>query len=390
MQVATCEGVVFLMSKVISKVRCYSPSLKNTPSGNVNHLHYIARRNMAISNEKGVSTFGDIESIDVESAHLKEIAEHIGKKSTNKTNVYRGIISLKEESALHLGYDKQAEWKDLMNRRVYDIANTLGIPTPNVEWVAVVHLKKGNPHLHYMVWDKRQEINDYFISIQKQTKIRELLTKDIFNEELLKYYNLQNDTKNTFRNKALALEIKAFDKSNCIGKLAYTNIPNKVITDLYKRFNEVKQRLPKSGRLTYAFMPDDVKLKINEFMQILKDSNIDLQNECAKYIQTSSSIGAMYGDGSKKYYEKKAIQELDKLLGNQFLNAVKMLNLEQFENKTLVNNLVQEMFRFLSILNESNEAKYNLYKNYKGEMSKQAKRDFAINKANSSNMNWEQ
>ena len=376
------------MSKVISKVRCYSPSLKNTPLGNINHLYYIARRNMAIQNEKGVSTFGEIQGLDVESAHLKEIAEHIGKKSANKTNVYRGIISLKEEPALQLGYDKQEEWKELMNRRVYDIANTLGIPTANVEWVAVVHLKKGNPHLHYMVWDKRQEINDYFISIQKQCKIKELLTKDIFNEELQQYYNLQNDTKNNLRNKALALEIKAFDKSNCIGKLAYTNIPNKVIIDLIKRFNEVKQRLPKSGRLTYQFMPDDVKLKIKEFMEIIKNNNVDLQNECDKYIQTSSSIGAMYGDSSKKYYEKKANQELDKLLGNQFLYAVKMLNLEQLEKRTLVNNLVQDIFRFLSILNESNEAKLHLYKNYKGEMSKQAKRDYAINKANSSNMNW--
>lgn len=343
---------------------------------------------MAIHNEKGVATFGDIEGIDVESAHLKEIAEHIGKKSANKTNVYRGIISLKEDSALQLGYDKQEEWKDLMNRRVYDIANTLGITTTNVEWVAVVHLKKGNPHLHYMVWDKQQEINDYFISVQKQCKIRELLTKDIFNEELQQYYNLQNDTKSTLKNKMLALEIKAFDKSNCIGKLAYTNIPNKTIIDLIKRFKEIKNLLPDTGRLNYQFMPDEIKAKINEFMQILKNNNIDLKNECDKYIQTSASIGAMYGEGSKKYYEKKAIKDLEKILGNQFLYAVKMLNLELLEKKTLVNNLLQDMFRFLSILNESNEAKLNLYNNYKGEMSKQAKRDFAINKANSSNMEW--
>lgn len=378
------------MSKVISKVRCYNPSYSNTPQGNKNHLYYIARRNMAIVNEKGVPTFGEIEGLDVENALLKDIAKEIGQKSNNRTNIYRGIISLRENEALELGYDKQEEWKKLMERRIYDIGKELDIPPLNCQWVAVVHLKKGNPHLHYMLWDKSQKINNYFITSKQQCKIRELLTKDIFNDELQKYYDIQDEIKRTLRDKAISLEMKAFDNHNCIGKLAYINMSNTLTKQLSNKYKGIKDHIPKEGRLNYSFMPDDVKQRINEFTKIFIENNIDFKNEYNSYIETAGKIGNMYGDSSKKYYEKKAKKELDKILGNQLLNSIKMLKNEQLQEKQLVRNIFQEMFRFLSILNESNEAKLDLYTNYKGEMSKQAKRDFAKKKANASSIDWEQ
>lgn len=92
----------------------------------------------------------------------------------------------------------------------------------------------------------------------------------------------------------------------------------------------------------------------------------------------------------KKYYENKAKKELNTILGNQLLNSIKMINYEKKQKKIIAKNLLQELFRFLSILNDSNEAKLNLYSNYRGEMSKQAKKDFARSKSNASSINWEQ
>ncbi len=378
------------MSKVISKVRCYNPSFSRTPKGNASHLYYIANRKMAIRNEKGISTFGEIEGINVEDVKPKEIAKEIRKKSKNKTNIYRGMISLRTKEALELGFDKQEEWKELMQRRVYDIAKKLGIPPLNTQWVGVVHLKKSNIHLHYILWDKAQTINDYFIPTKKQDELRELLIKDIFDDELKQYYEIQDEIRGTLRDEAIALEMKAFDNNNCIGKVAYINVSNSVIKELMNKFREIKSQIPKDGRLSYAFMPDDVKKKINEFTKIFIENNTDFKNEYDKYIETAGKIGSMYGDSSKKYYEEKAKKELDKILGNQLLNSIKILKNEQLQERLLVRNILQEMFRFLSILNESDEAKLNLYSNYKGEMSKQAKKDFAKNKANASSINWEQ
>lgn len=239
-----------------------------------------------------------------------------------------------------------------------------------------------------MLWDKNQKINDYFISVTKQNRIRELLTKDIFDEELQQYYSLINKAKNTLRNNAIAMEIKAFDKNNCIGKLAYINFSESVIKDLVKRFKELKNIIPKTGSLKYSYMSKEIKKKINEFIKIYIDNNVDFKNEYDKYIENSGKIGAMYGDNSKKYYEKKAKKELEKILGNQFLNAIKMINTEELQEKRFVTNLMQELFRTLSILTESNQSKYSLFTEYKGEMSKQAKKDFARNKANASSIDW--
>lgn len=376
------------MSNVISKVRCYNPSKSDTASGNKNHLNYIARRNMAIPNEKGVTTFGSISNLDVKTEKLSTIRAYIGDKSLQKTNIYRGIISLKESDALNLGYDKQEMWEDLLRRKAPEIAKILGIPPLNAEWVGVVHLKKGNPHLHYMLWDKDQKINNYYISVTKQNRIRELLTKDIFDEELQEYYSLMNKAKNTLRNNTMALEIKAFDKSTCIGKLAYINFSKNTLKDLVNKFNEIKSILPKTGALKYAYMPDNAKTKINEFIKIYIDNNVDFKNEYDTYIETAIKIGAMYGEKNKKYYEKKAKKELENILGNQFLNAIKMIKVEEMQEQKFVINLMQELFRTLSILTENNQAKYSLFSEHKGEMSKQAKKDFAKNKANASSIDW--
>lgn len=377
------------MSKVISKVRCYNPSFKDTPSGNRNHLYYIARRNMALQNEKGVATFGEIEGIDVANANLTDIGKEIVKKSKKRTNIYRGIISLRENEALELGYDKQENWKELMQRKVYDIAKILNIPFLNVQYVGVVHLKKGNPHLHYMLWDKNQGVNSYFITTKQQCEIRELLIKDIFEDELQKYYDMQDKTKSEFRNRAVAMEIKAFDKRNCVGKLAYIDYDKIQINEMIKRFKDIKRSISSEGRLAYKLMPKDIKIKIDEFVKLFLDLNVDLKREYDSYIETSGKIGKLYGENSKNYYEKKAKKELDIILGNQLLNSIKMINYEKRQEKRIAGTLLQEMFRFLSILNESNGAKLNLYTNYKNEMSKQAKKDFIHNKANASSINWE-
>lgn len=377
------------MSKVISKIRCYNPSFKDTPSGNRNHLYYIARRNMALQNEKGVATFGEIEGIDVANASLTDIGKEIIKKSSKRTNIYRGIISLRENEALELGYDKQETWKELMQRKVYDIAKILNIPFLNVQYVGVVHLKKGNPHLHYMLWDKNQGVNSYFITTKQQCEIRELLTKDIFEDELQMYYDMQDKTKSEFRNKAVAMEIKAFDKMSCVGKLAYIDYDKIQINEMIKRFKDIKRSISSEGRLAYKLMPKEIKVKIDEFVKLFLDFNVDLKREYASYIETSGKIGKFYGEDSKNYYEKKAKKELDIILGNQLLNSIKMINYEERQEKRIAGTLLQEMFRFLSILNESNEAKLNLYTNYKNEMSKQAKKDLIHNKANASSINWE-
>lgn len=208
------------MSKVISKVRCYNPNQSDTTKGNINHLFYIARRKMALANENCITTFGVVEGVEVERVSVQKLAKIVGEKSDSKTNIYRGMISLKESDALELGFDKQVEWKEMMERNIYDIAKTLGIPPLNSQWIGAVHWKKNNPHIHYILWDKAQQINDCYISTKQQIAIKNLVTKDIFEGELKKYYEIQDEVKKKLKDKKVELEFKAFNIKNCTGKIA--------------------------------------------------------------------------------------------------------------------------------------------------------------------------
>ena len=377
------------MSKVVSKIRCYNPSQKNSISGNLNHLSYISGRNMAMFNEKGIATIGDVENIVVNETRAEELKQYLYKIATSKTNIYRGIISIREYDALELGYDKQNTWNDMMKRNIYDIGKKLNLSITGMEWLGVVHIKKGNPHIHYMIWDKNQKINRYFINTYKQDEIRKLLIKDIFSNELSMYYEELNNSKKTLRDKAISIEIKAFDNSKCLGKIAYINkLSDKEINNLLEKFKDIKNNLPKTGALKYSYMTSELKQKINGFIYNLLECNFELKNEYLKYIETSKKIGSLYGESEKKSLEKKAKEKLENILGNQVLTCIKQLNIEQFKKQVIIEGIIQNLFRTLSIIVESNEAKHELYKNYRGEMSKQAKRDYAKNKCNSSNIEW--
>ena len=69
-----------MSARVITKLRCYSPSLKNTPKGNVKHLYYITDRTNAMKNEYGSSIFGykDYKSLPI-NVEKREIAKYIKK-----------------------------------------------------------------------------------------------------------------------------------------------------------------------------------------------------------------------------------------------------------------------------------------------------------------------
>ena len=188
------------MAKVISKLRAYSPNKKDTPTGNIKHLYYIATRKNAVINKYGSSIFGYYNYKNLEpDIQKKEVARYIKSISEAKNNVYRGIISLKEEDAIRLGYTNRKQWESMIQKNIQEIAKVVNIPFSRLEYCGVVHLKKGNPHLHYMFWDRSQKINRCYISEYQQNRIRDIITKGIYKEELQELYNERDAIKNDLK-----------------------------------------------------------------------------------------------------------------------------------------------------------------------------------------------
>ena len=242
------------MTKVISKLRAYSPNKKETPTGNVKHLYYIATRSNAVANEYGSTIFGyyDYKNIPKD-IQKKEVAKYIKNISDKKNNVYRGIVSLREDDAIRLGYDKRENWESMIKNNIDDIAKIVNIPFSRLEYCGVVHLKKGNPHLHYIFWDRQQKINKCFISEYQQNKIRDVLTKGIYKEELQELYAEREELKEDLKNRDLIQEMKTICIENCNSKVPYIKIKNSDKQKLIKQFKEISKKLPKNRKTSLCF-----------------------------------------------------------------------------------------------------------------------------------------
>lgn len=237
------------MTRVITKLRCYSPSLSNTPRGNVKHLYYIADRNNAIPDRDGNTLFGYMNYRNLhtyENEKKSTIAKHIKDISLIKTNVYRGIISLKEDDAVRLGFDNRKSWESMIKKTLYPIAKVMDIPFSRLEYVGVVHMKKGNPHLHYMFWDREQGINDCFITETQQHKIRDIVTKAIYKDELQELYKQKDELKKDLRARDLINDMKAININSCNGKIPFVKMQNKYRKLLIQNFKRVSKMLPKT------------------------------------------------------------------------------------------------------------------------------------------------
>lgn len=242
------------MVKVISKLRAYSPNKKDTPTGNIKHLYYIATRTNAVTNECGSSIFGYYNYKNLEpDIQKKEVAKYIKNISQARNNVYRGIISLKEEDAIRLGYDNRSQWEIMIKKNIQEIAKVMNIPFSRLEYCGVVHLKKGNPHLHYMFWDRSQKINRCYISTYQQNKVRDIVTKGIYNEELQELYVQRDKIKKDLKNRDLVEEMKAINIENCDPKIPYIKIKNKNRKILIGEFKRIAKMLPKKRQTCLCF-----------------------------------------------------------------------------------------------------------------------------------------
>ena len=242
------------MAKVISKLRAYSPNKKDTPTGNIKHLYYIATRKNAVINEHGSSIFGYYNYSSLKpDIQKKEVAKYIKAISEEKNNVYRGIISLKEEDAIRLGYTTRKQWETMIQKNIQEIAKVMNIPFSRLEYCGVVHLKKGNPHLHYMFWDRNQKINRCYISEYQQNRIRDIITKGIYKEELQELYNERDTIKNDLKSRDLVEEMKAINIENCDSKIPYTKIENKDRKKLIADFKRIAKLLPMKRKTCLCF-----------------------------------------------------------------------------------------------------------------------------------------
>lgn len=282
------------MSKVILKMRfkSCSPNVKSSISKNSSHVEYIATRAGVDKTITEIDLENELEGLKSENReYAKYISERpkshglfgakgienykkVQKELDNKTNgfVWRGIISLREEDAVKLGYTDKEKWQDMLRKKMPDIAKEMNIPLSNLRWVAAIHMEKGHPHAHFMMWEKESQITLGQVPEKKLKIIRKRLTDEIFEDERLQYLTEKNLSRD-FLKDLTEENISGMVKDLKVLGINQIGVPPRLYDDdekiIKEKLIELSNNMPKKGRIAYKYMPEEIKKQVGEIADIL-------------------------------------------------------------------------------------------------------------------------
>ncbi len=230
------------------------------------HVGYIATRSGVDNGIDVHGLFGNLlDTEEVEMLDLETIKKYIQNISNNNIDIFKTVISLKQEDALQYGFMNKKAWKDLLQERILDISKAFKIPLNDMEWVASFHAKKERPHCHLVVWNKNQDL-----SVKRKpyiffNKIKTAIAKGVFKEELEAMYNIKDVSKEQVGK----LSKEEFEKYKENVKKLYNN------KDLMLRAVETDE--------TENFLNKALeKMKISETIYIVNNSDPDNFTEITK------------------------------------------------------------------------------------------------------------
>lgn len=370
-------------SPLISKIRCHSPNRHGSKNANRNNINYIATRSgVDISNMKDSDNINDLlrqnpewinksmnedklSSVAENDTYMKYIAErprshglfgnidttdldkvgkHIYDLTKNGKNIYRGIISLSQKDAEMLGFTNKESWNTYLRSVMPDICKELGISTVDFSWVGAYHAEKTHPHIHFQLWDNRDVIKSPFIHPSRQSNIRTILSKEMFNAE---YEQLVKDLtaperkelsaeKNTNRNDIVNFLKDVFvNFTEYIPGINGNSLPERIENKEIKIIaNELLHLIDhnsfkKTGSLDYKYLSPELKMEVNHISDLLLD-RFDYKEKFNRIIDLQKEISTL--NGKTKYEISKACKDAEKDIYNRMGNII-MKNVKSLLDK---------------------------------------------------------
>lgn len=408
------------MSNLIFKFKAYNPNKRETYFAHKNYTDYIANSEYVIRNQNtSHGLFGEVEDFPniQNDDNLEKIIGHINKLAENKVPIYRGYISLREYDAERLGYYEQDKWKSLFENRLPSIAKKMNIKFEDLQYLGAVHIEEGHPHFQFFVWSKKPRIN-YFVKYKEINKLRNEFTNDVFRDDLLPIYQekdmakknitsenyILNELKKTISDEKLLKELMKYEKDYNQTRRIRALLKNSDVKKIVDLLIDLKKDLEQTtGSIKYQYLmkyPDIIK-KVDHISNLVIDSSVQCQIEIEKYIKSKQKIEEFKYLNQEKLEQAKtkvkeeAEKEIIKLIGNQILDIErKWLNADNPYTYIKYNNETRNLLdRILTVLYYQAENQKRLNKNFeikhKKQLSKQAKKELALNKRNASSFEWE-
>lgn len=402
------------MSRIFFSMQTFSPNLKSTYFKHVNFVKYIAESEYVARNPNTKhGLFGNIEGIDKieEKQSIRDVEEHIKRLAENKRVIHRGLISMRECDAQRLGYLEQEKWQDIFIKQINDFSKMLNVPIDRIQYIASVHIQKGHPHCHFMMWDSREEVREPKIPVKEKNKMRIKIINSVFKEDLMPYYQQKDLIKKDIKQSKIIQDlidlsydenfirtVKQLEDNFYSHKIKYNQIRDENLKEIVKELIKLKDKLPKRGRLAYQYLSKEEKEEVDKIAKMILKSSQECKSQLNKYIEISKTIKSYQITNKEKLHgelekvEKNAEYEIMKILGNRVLqfekNLMKNVNVSSITIENNTKTLLDNILLSLSQLNSSKYADYYKIKNY-GELSRQAKKEKMLEESAKSSFEWE-
>mgnify|MGYP007106003144 CR=1 FL=1 len=329
------------------------------------HVEYIATRPGTIFNEnKNHGLFGNIydgeRPLDLEDLELTDIEKVIENRSKQNIDVFKTVFSMKEEDVLRYGLS-QDKWKDILKKRITDIARASNIPPESIEWTASFHSKKNNPHCHLVFWNKDQNLELNKKPFLNFKGIRKCVSKEIFKGELEALYDTKNVSKQQIKDmtkEELTKYKEALKKELKNPDLTLEEVDTK---DEERLLEALKEKL-KVGEKVYLYnkLSPEMFVEISKEKETLKrryyGNEIIEENEVLKF-RNSGMKSFLYKDGSllesacfltdfREIRIAKSKEDLEKVIKEKTNEDTKIDNLLREVCPSLVpNSILSNNFR---------------------------------------------
>lgn len=282
--------------------------------------------NEQMNDERDNGLFGYIGGVFSDEYSMRDVQSYI-RKISEEHNVFHSIYSFTPESAAQAGLNSLDDWENWVKYHVNEIARGMNMKIEDIEYIAAVHLKEGQPHVHIEWWNKEQRIFINKVDPLVCDSIRIAAIKSTFREEFTDLHNKEN---------ALVKELRGLISEQTDSMLTAL-APDDYTETIAKALNHIGDILPKRGQLAYGYLPADIKAEIDKLTHYIIDNNpqfsklyndvMELRRLYNEMLHNADGFDGEKSSNWSKYklakYMGRLNDDIEKAVGNTLLKIIK-------------------------------------------------------------------
>lgn len=391
------------MALIIYKQRHHNSNYPSSAQSNYNYVRYIAIREGVLTTENhDHGLFGKLEVGPLQNfLTFEEVAKKVYQNTKDRITMYQGIVSFKQETAEEIGLTSLEAWQRYIEKHIFTLAEKNKIPISRLQWAAAVHDADGHPHTHITFWDRNPEFQRSFVKPEIPKSIWQTLTKDTFGDRIFEVGKAKDALAKKVRADTALLTEDFNEAVSLLGKSRY-----EVIRDVYQRglgeypfnfhpqiLNEIapdifrlKENVPKSGRLNYQLLPQEMKSLVDKIVFDILNHSPDIAQCYEDYVAIKVKQASFYKKITEEM-ETKYRKEAEKMIATGVMNMVRGLGQlewqyqkESYEEREwffLMDQLLQSLYELFQ--NQGDSSSQNK-QTIRGELSAEAKKEYALRK----------